>query len=164
MKNVSPGVRLTILILFWALVAVFAFAMLTMLAPDLRDVIPEVPPDLMLWQGVLLFGLGIALSMYALRSPVERLLKRFLLLTGASAAGIVLGAVLHNLLYALAMLAEDVRILAWLLNVLEVAFFLAAVIVCPIAFVIGAAGVIVLLVRGRHAPGDPSRGGSVVTG
>ena len=70
--------------------------------------------------------------------------KLFLLLAGYSAVGFLLGVVLHNLLYALAVLAEGVDILITFLNILEVAAFLMAVILCPIALLVGLVGTFVM--------------------
>jgi hypothetical protein len=76
-----------------------------------------------------------------------RRVRSFLILLGTSLAGFPLAVVLHNLFYALGILAADAVVLQPVLGFLEVAFFLVAVFVCPPGAVIGAAGALVLAVR-----------------
>ena len=45
--------------------------------------------------------LGVVLMVVAARTQVRRMLKFFLILTGASAAGVLLCALLHNIVYGL---------------------------------------------------------------
>lgn len=98
---------------------------------------------------VIFLGLGIALLVLAVKKEPRGKRKTFLVLTGASAVGIPLSAVLHNLVYALFILifGEDV----WESLGDEPVFFTLTVIVCPLGFLVGAAGTIVLAVRGRHS-------------
>ena len=71
-----------------------------------------------------------------MKEKVEGLLKKFLLLTGASAVGFPVFAILHNLVYRLFRIEEPF-------------FFILAVIVCPLGFLVGAIGTIVFLKRGK---------------
>jgi hypothetical protein len=80
--------------------------------------------------------LGLALVVLTIKQKVQGKLKIFLLLTGGSAAGFVVFSVLHNLLYALLGFEEPVC-------------FLIAVVVCPVTFIIGAVGSIVLMVKNK---------------
>jgi len=80
--------------------------------------------------------LGLALVVLTLKQKVKGKLKFFLILTGASAAAFTASSVVHNLLYALLGFEEPV-------------FFLVAVLVCPITFVVGAVGSVILLIRGK---------------
>jgi hypothetical protein len=72
--------------------------------------------------------------------------KRFLVLLVASLVAFPLSVVLHNVFYALASVASNVVGLSQLLVVLEVVFFLIAVLVCPPGALIGAAGSVVLAI------------------
>lgn len=76
-----------------------------------------------------------------------RSLKRFLVLLGLSLLGFPLAVVLHNLFYALAELAAEFAGLAWVLGMLEVAFFLVAILVCPPGILVGAVGSVVLAIH-----------------
>jgi hypothetical protein len=89
-----------------------------------------------------LFGLGVTLLVLAARAKLKRMLKAFLLLTGASAAGIPLFAVLHNVVYALFIYFFGEGFWNGIGD--EPVFFILAVLVSPIAFLTGAIGSIVL--------------------
>ena len=75
-------------------------------------------------------------------------LKAFLLLTGASAVGLPVFAVLHNLVYALFILWFGENF--WGNMGDEPVFFILAVIVCPIAFLAGVVGTIVLDAKNKQ--------------
>ena len=83
--------------------------------------------------------LGIVLIFLMLKSEMKGKLKVFLLLTGFSSAGLVLG-LLHGFLEA------------WGLDTLQVVFFYIGVVVSPIIFLIGVIGSIVLFrkIRDQH--------------
>ena len=108
----------------------------------------------------IVFGLlGIVLVVLAARLKGPRIQKTFFILTGASAAGIPIFAVLHNLVHALliALFGEGF----WERNGSggdEPVFFILAVLVCPALFLIGTVGSIVLLVKVRTAKqGEPPK-------
>ena len=73
-----------------------------------------------------------------------RRVKSFLILLAASLVGFPLSVVLHNVFYALAEVASDVVGLSQALGLLEVVFFLVALLVCPPGVLIGAVGSVVL--------------------
>ena len=80
--------------------------------------------------------------------------REFRYLLYASALGFVLFAVLHNLFDAGADVAAGVWPLHAILQVLGVVAFLAAILVCPPAFVIGLGGALIMFFRGRKG-GQP---------
>ena len=88
-----------------------------------------------------LLGLGITLIVLTIKKKIEGKLKGFLLLTGASAAGLPVSGVLHNMV-------------SGLFNIEEAFFFTLATIVCPVAFLVGAVGTIILIVKNK--PGVPA--------
>ena len=143
--NETPKVPRPLFIVFWALVAAFAALILTVLFPDVLDLFRPVFLSLM----ALCFLLGLALLILSVRWKQRTLLRTFWILAGASTAGFALGSVLHNVFYALATITEQWSILSGAMEVLEVAFFLIAVLLCPVAFLVGTVGAIVLLVRRR---------------
>ena len=67
-------------------------------------------------------------------------LKTYLLLMLISVIIVFAGTILHNLFYALAILTKEVFILTKLMDLLEVAFFIAATIMAPLGFLIGLVG------------------------
>jgi hypothetical protein len=99
------------------------------------------------------FGLlGLVLVVLTARLTGARVQKIFFILTGASAAGIPICAILHNLIYRL--------VLAWFGEGFwerhtpyddEPFFFILAVFVSPTLFLIGTVGSIVLLLKARIA-------------
>jgi hypothetical protein len=96
--------------------------------------------------GLALVYLGVTAWILALALRWRRV-RNYLILLGASLVGFVLAVVLHNLFYALGVVAADAVLLQAVLGFLEVTFFLLAVFVCPPGALIGAVGGLVLAVR-----------------
>ncbi len=82
--------------------------------------------------------LGVALLFLTVKTKVGGILKAFLLLSGASAVGLPISALLHNVVSAL-------------LNVEELVFFMMAVFACPLGFLVGMVGTIMLTIRSKQA-------------
>jgi hypothetical protein len=143
--NETPKAPRLLLIVFWALVAAFATLVLTVLLPDVIDFFRPVFLSLT----VLCFLLGLALLVLSVRWQERTLLRVFWILVGASTAGFALGSVLHNAFYALATVTGHWPILNTTMEALEVAFFLFATLLCPVAFLVGTVGAVVLIVRRR---------------
>jgi hypothetical protein len=143
--NEIPKAPRSLSIVFWALVVAFVALILTVLFPDALNIFR--PAFLSLT--AICFLLGLALLILSVRWQERTLLRTFWILAGASTAGFALGSVLHNVFYALATITEQWSILSGAMEVLEVAFFLIAVLLCPVAFLVGTVGAIVLIVRGR---------------
>jgi hypothetical protein len=76
--------------------------------------------------------------------------RNFLTLLVAGVIGFVLFAVLHNVFYALAEIANDVAIVHHSMKFLDAAFFIIAIMVCPPAVVIGAVGGAVVAVMNKR--------------
>ena len=136
----------SLLILFWVLLVAFAALVLTVFLPD---VLPFFRP-LLLSLMALCFLLGLALLIVAARWQARTTLRVFWILAGAAPAGFALGSVLHNAFYALAIATAPWPVVSGAMDVLEVAFFLIATLLCPLAFLVGAVGAIVLLLRRRR--------------
>ena len=141
----TPKAPRPLSIVFWALVAAFAALVLTVLFPDVLDLFRPLFLSLM----ALCFLLGLALLILSVRWRQRTLLRTFWILVGASTAGFAVGGVLHNVFYALAEVTEKWPVLSGAMGVFEVAFFLIAVLLCPVAFLVGTVGAIVLIVRRR---------------
>ena len=131
-----------ILTIFWALVAVFILNILMMLL--------GMPNRYAMFIGFgVLFLLGAALLVLTIRQKLSGKPRVFLLLTGSAVVAMPVFAVLHNLVYAAAIKLFGADI--WGSAGDEPFFFILAVIVCPLAFLAGAAGTIVLAVKDRAA-------------
>ena len=99
------------------------------------------------------FGLlGLVVVLLTARLREARIQKIFFILAGASAAGIPICVILHNLVYAL--------FIVWFGEGFwerlgpggdEPVFFILALLVCPALFLIGTVGSIVLLIKGKIA-------------
>ena len=78
---------------------------------------------------------------------MDRKLKKYLILTAASIAGFVICVILHNVIYGLLiyLFGEDFWDKIGISD--EPFFFLLAVFVCPILFLIGVVGSIVLIIK-----------------
>jgi hypothetical protein len=91
------------------------------------------------------FGLGVALLVLTVKRKVPGLLQKFLLLAASSAVGLLLFAVLHNLVTALLISS-----FGFSADFDEPVFFILATIVCPLGFLVGAIGSIVLGIKDRR--------------
>ena len=125
------------------LLAVFCLAAIAALAIGLDDNVPAL---------VLGFAAATALVL-AFVHPWRRVWE-FKYLLYASGLGFAVFVVLHNLFDASAKATARLWPLSAILQGLDVVAFLAAVFVCPPAFVIGLGGALIMFFRGRHG-GQP---------
>ena len=130
--------------IFWALVGVFVVIVCLF---QISPFIPAFRGSIFLWflnvSGSIFLLLGVALIVLTVREKVSGTLKKFFLLAGASAAGFFVSIILHNAVYALFIYFFGEGF--W--NGDEPFFFIMAVFVCPLGFLVGAIGSIVLRVR-----------------
>jgi len=136
----------TLTIIFYLLAVFFVLAISTIFIPVFRE---YVSGTFMIISGVILVILGSILIGLTLVQKIEGKLKKLLMLTGASAAGFFVFALLHNIFYALAQVTSHISILNYLMKAFEVIFFLIAIFACPIGFVIGVIGTIVMFNKKR---------------
>ncbi len=144
----------TLTIIFYLLVAVFVLAISIIFIPVFRGYVNAV---FMIISGVILVILGSVIIGLTLVQKVEGKLKKLLILTGASAAGFFVFVLLHNIFYGLEQISGYITILSYLMKAFEVIFFLIAIFVCPIGFIIGVIGTIVMFNKKRKMlPKDTS--------
>lgn len=136
----------TLTIIFYLLVAVFILAISIIFIPAFRGFLSGT---FMIISGVILVILGSVLIGLTLVQKVEGKLKKFLMLTGASATGFFVFVLLHNIFYALEQVTNHITILSYLMKAFEVIFFLIAIFACPIGFLIGVIGTIVMFNKKR---------------
>ena len=126
-------------VIFWVLIAIFA-ALVAGMANRWRFLGHRRP----LWGlaviGITFCGLAAVLVVLTVKLKEPLIRKIFFILTGASAVGIPICVILHNLVYGLFFHGKDGD---------EAVFFILAVIVCPALFVLGMLGSIVLLISAR---------------
>ena len=96
---------------------------------------------------LIFIALSIVLIVFTFKKKVEGKLKKFLLLAGISPLAMVVSVILHNLVFGLfiVFLGEDFWERIGVGD--EPFFFLLATVICPIAFLIGFLGSIILLIR-----------------
>ncbi len=125
--------------IFWALVGVFVIVVsMIFIPPAVRLWMPlGFLPAILLSAMVVFVLLGAALLFLTVKTKVGGILKKFLLLTGASAVGLPVFVLLHN-------------VVSGLFNIDEPVFFIMAIIVCPIGFLVGAVGTIVLAMKNKQ--------------
>ena len=129
--------------LFWALLGVFVLILCLFSIPPVRGLLAG--SVLFLIPFAVFFLLAVALLVFTLREQVAGRLRAFCLLTAASAAGVFVFVLLHNAVYGLFIhfFGEGF----WNGGD-EPFFFIMALIVCPLGFLVGAIGSIVLRIRG----------------
>ncbi len=132
---------------FWVLIGVFLVVLAEFFIPAVRDLFRG--SILFLAPLAVFFLLGSVLLFLAIKGSVKGMLKKFLILTGASAAGFFVFVLLHNVFYALGVVTSDITVLKYLVEAVGVIFFLIAIFACPVGFLIGAVGSIVMLIKKR---------------
>ena len=135
--------------IFWVLVGIFVIVLCTMFVPPLARLVFSRMNHIMnrfvllpAWE--VFIGLGVTLVILTKKRDVEGALRKFLLLTGVSIAGLATFRILH-----------DVIIVSGILNKVgganpdEPFFWFLAFIVCPIGFVVGVVGTIVIAIKNK---------------
>jgi predicted Na+-dependent transporter len=129
---------------FWALVGVPILIVVVLVGtrfPPFGQSVGGFAVNFVPAVGLVFLGLGATLTVLTVKAKIGGMLNNFLLLTGASALGLPVFGILHNLVSAL-------------LNTEEPVFFIIAIIVCPIGFLVGAIGSIVLAIKRNKRPGS----------
>jgi hypothetical protein len=123
---------------FWAQVVVFVITVIMMTAPFSSS----LHPGLIFVPWGLFFSLGAALTYLTLRQKTPGWQGKFLLTTGAAGVGFLVFVVLHN-------------VVSGIFDAEEPVFFVLATIVCPLGFLVGTVGSIVLAIKNRQLlPGN----------
>jgi len=137
----------SITIIFWALLGIFFIILAQFFIPLFRRFIRS--SNIFLIFPLIFFILGITLAFFAHREENKNRLRSFLLLTGISASGFFICILLHNVFYALGTLLIDTIILKYLIDFLGTIFFLLAVLVCPLSFLVGVVGFVISNIKDK---------------
>ena len=136
--------------IFWALVGVFiAFVGIVLGIPLLFQRV-LVSGLFLAISGALLLSLGITLLMLTVKGKTKGIFRKFQLLTGASAVGIPVSILLHNAIYGLFIHFFGANFWERIGLGDEPFFFILAIIICPIGFLVGVVGSIVLFIKRRQ--------------
>ena len=130
-------------IIIFVLTGIFIFIVTVIATDSVRDV------GLFLTAGSVFayFLLGLTLLILTLKRKIKGKLGKFLLLTVGSSMAFLISVLLHNLLYAGAVLASNIKWLHFLLKILHARFFLIGVIVCPLVFLVGIVGSLLYYIK-----------------
>jgi len=134
--------------IFWALVAVFVVIASVFTVAAFRELL--MGPIFLIISGAAFFSLGVALIVLTVKEKVGGMSKKFLLLTGASAVGLPVFVLLHNAIYGLFIHFFGANFWDRIGMGDEPFFFFMAILVCPIGFLVGAIGSIVLAIKNRR--------------
>lgn len=130
-------------LVFWILVGIFIILVCYFAIPGpfyfKRSLFPLVAV-----LGIVFFVFGLILIIATYRMKIKGKLKLYYLLTGYSAVGVLVFVLLHNFVYPLFIVLFGE---GFLQGGDDPVFFILAVIVCPIVFLIGVIGSIVMLVK-----------------
>ena len=143
MEDKKNKIYISALVIFWITFAFFILNVSSMYG--LGYLIGSFIRFIYLPSMVILPILGIALIVLAARAKFTKISKAFFILTGASALGISVSGLLHNLVFALLIKLFGEGFLAGMGD--EPVFFILATLVCPIALLVGVIGSIVFIAK-----------------
>ena|GEM_PF-1393091 len=129
---------------FYSLLVIFVIIVAVILLPGLNKLL--IGDVSLLVTGLVLILLGSSLIIFTIKGKIAKPLRHFLLLTGASIIGIPICILLHNLVYGsfIFLLGENF----WKGGD-EPFFFIMALIVFPITFIVGSVASIIINIRQR---------------
>ena len=133
---------------FWILLGTFVFILGMFFVPAIRDLFRG---SILFLLPLILFSLlGAVLIILTIRKKVVGRLKKFLIVTGASATGCFISIFLHNMIYGLFIycFGEDFWTNIGFGD--EPFFFIITIFVCPVAFLIGTVGTIYCLLKKKE--------------
>lgn len=137
--------NISIRLVFYSSVGVFLLILGQFFVPVFRDFFRG--PLLFLLPFFVFCSLGGVLIFLTIKKKVKSNLRKFLLLAGASAVGFLVFNILHNLFYALEIVTKKFFLLSSLFSFLHGAFFIIAILACPLGFLIGVVGAIYFIYR-----------------
>jgi len=135
----------SIILTFLALIGAFLLIASQFFIPVVRELFKG--PLIFLLPFIIFSLLGIILVFLTIKQKVGGAIKKFLILTGISAAGFFVFVFLHNMFYALGVITNQIPILSLIMEFLHAAFFIIAIFICPLAFAIGLIGTIIIFIK-----------------
>lgn len=130
---------------FGTLVGVFLVIASVVFIPAVRELLMSF------WfitiSGVVFFLLGVALIFLTVKGRVRRMAKKFLILTGASSAGLFVSVFSHNIIYGLFIDWFGADFWHRIAPGDELFFFVVAISICLTGFLVGAVGIMILVIK-----------------
>ena len=139
MEEEKNKIYISILVIFWITFAFFIMVMAGMYF----YFVPYVGIITGLVSRAILSILGIVLIILAAKGKFIKIARVFFILTGASALGMGISVILHNLVFALLIKLFGESIFGSMGD--EPVFFILATIICPLTLLAGAIGSIVFI-------------------
>lgn len=133
---------------FYALTVIGLLVAMQFFVPSIRELFRG--SMLFLVPSIVFSLLGLILIILTMKEKQGSKLKKFLIWTGIFSAGFFVSILLHNLFYAISILAKEIFILKYLMEILHIGFFIIAIFVCPIGFLISVARTIILFGKPKH--------------
>lgn len=139
--------------IFWALTGIFVLVASVIFTPAARELVTGF------WfitiAGVAFFSLGATLLFLTVKGKARGMLKKFLILTGASSMGLVVSASLHNASYGPFIHRFGTDFWDRVGGVGEPLFsVIMAIFICLVAFLVGTVGSRVLAIKQFNAKGQ----------
>jgi len=130
---------------FGVLVGISLFILSQFFVPAIRELFQG---SFLFLVPIILFSLlGLVLVVLTVKEKIKGKLRKFLILTGASAAGFFVFVFLHNLFYGLEVVTSRIISLSYLMEILHMIFFIVAIFICPVGFLVGVVGSFVQLIK-----------------
>lgn len=143
------GLTTAAIVVFWIMVGILALLMIgAFLLLPMDSPIGAYLDFTFFPAATVFFVLSVALIILAAKAKFQRVLKVFLIITGSAGPAILAIFLLVHVNYELTKLT-GVDMLAnpgWLGG----ALFILILFGCPLVFLVGAVGTIVMLIRGKH--------------
>ena len=133
-------------IIFKALIAIFILLLCYFAIPVSTHTKQAIFP-FVASLAIAFFLLGGVLLFLTVKQKIAGKLKKYLILTGVSSVGFLVSVLLHNFFYGLAIITANITPLKYLMEGLHVAFFLIGIFACPIGFVVGTVGSIIIFLK-----------------
>jgi ABC-type Fe3+-siderophore transport system permease subunit len=137
-NNLIPAVVLLLIVIFILILSQFFI-------PNVRELFKG--PYLFLLPAIIFSSLGFLLLFLVGKRKEEDMLKKFLILTGVCSGGFFPSIFLHNMIYALFILIFGSGFWEGIGISDEPFFFILAVIIFPIGFLISAVGSLILILK-----------------
>ncbi|MBU1017922.1 hypothetical protein KKA33_02730 [Patescibacteria group bacterium] len=137
-KNKNRKLKITLGLLIAVFLLLIGYFVIP-IPPELRRMLFFMVPVL----GIAFFILGILLIVFTVKQKVKGKLKWFLILTGASSAAVLPSVILHNVMYGFFIYLFGMDF--WGGGGDEPFFFILALIICPLVFLVSATGSVVML-------------------
>lgn len=136
------------LITFYLLIFSFILVVSEIFVPIVRNLFTG---SIFFLVPIIVFSLlGLFLILFVTKENINKVLKKYLILTGVSALSFFISVLLHNLFYSLSIVTGQVVWLSYLMKIFDIGFFFITLFACPIGFLIGTTVSVIIIFRERY--------------